>query len=69
MSAAGDPPVWVGEGDFGIVIDGEMDGDSVVEIGGLKVLLVDFDLTDRLPTAVLDFKDSPQGPRFTLDIF
>ena len=63
------PPVWVGEGDFGIVIDGEMDGDSVVKIGGLKVLLVDFDLTDRLPTAVLDFKDSPQGPRFTLDIF
>ena len=34
------PPMWVGEGDFGIVIAEE-----------------------------LDFKEAPEGARFTLDVF
>ena len=63
------PPVWVGEGDFGIVIDEEGDGDHVVNLQDLKVLLLDAGLAERLSTAVLDFKDSPDGPRFTLDVF
>ncbi len=63
------PPVWTGEGDFGVVIDEEGDQDYAVDFQGLKVLLVDADLAQRLSTSVLDFKDSPDGPRFTLDVF
>lgn len=63
------PPLWVGEGDFGIVIDGEKDGDEVVEREGLRLLLVDALLAERLSESVLDFKDPPDGPRFTLDVY
>ncbi len=63
------PPVWTGEGDFGIVIDEMSDGDHVVEFEGSTILLVDADLIQRLPNAVLDFKESPQGQRFTLDVY
>lgn len=63
------PPVWEGPGDFGIVLDVETDGDYVVELEGLKLLLVDQSLSESLKDAVLDFKDSSQGPGFTLDVF
>ena len=63
------PPIWDGPGDFGIVIDAEVDGDHSVESEGLKLLLVDLSLADRLSDSVLDFKDSLDGPRFTLDVF
>ena len=63
------PPVWTGEGDFGVVIDEEGDGDHAVNFQEFKVLLVDADLAQRLSTSVLDFKDSSNGPRFTLDVF
>ena len=63
------PPMWVGEGDFGIVIAEELDGDRLVEHDGAVVLLVDWDLMERMPRAVLDFKESPEGARFTLDVF
>ena len=63
------PPTWDGPGDFGIVIDVEGDGDHAVELEGLKLLLVDPALAEGLSDSVLDFKDSPDGPRFTLDVF
>lgn len=63
------PPVWVGEGDFGIVIDLEKEGDEVFEIEGQKLLLVDESLAQRLSKSVLDFKDPPDGPRFALDVY
>ena len=63
------PPIWEGEGDFGIVVDEVGDGDYVVGFQGLKVLLVDAGLAERLSNAELDFRDSPVGPRFTLDVF
>ena len=63
------PPFWTGEGDFGIVIDEERDGDHAVTFQGSNVLAMDPALVHQLPTAVLDFKDSPDGPRFTLDVF
>ena len=53
------PPMWVGEGDFGIVIAEELDGDR----------LVDWDLMERMPKAVLDFKEAAEGARFTLNVF
>ena len=63
------PPVWTGEGDFGIVIDDEGEGDQAVHFQDRKVLLVGVDVAEQLHYAVLDFKESPHGPRFTLDIF
>ena len=63
------PPVWVGEGDFGIVIDEQFPDDHAECWEGSKVLLVDADLKKRLPSAVLDFKYDPNGPRFTLDVY
>ena len=63
------PPVWVGEGDFGVVVDAEGDGDKVVDFQGLKVLLVDSGLAEGLGDAVLDYKAFPDGSRFTLDVF
>ncbi|MBI4312775.1 MAG: hypothetical protein HY681_13490 [Chloroflexi bacterium] len=63
------PPQWVGEGDFGIGIDDAREDDLVVEHGEVKVLLVDFDLRQKLEKAVLDFKQTPRGAGFTLDVF
>lgn len=63
------PPAWEGEGDFGIVIADEWEGDRMVELDGAVVLRVDGDLMERMPKAVLDFKESPEGARFTLDVF
>ena len=63
------PPTWEGQGDFGIVIDEERDGDRALLFQGLTVLLVGADLEGRLASAVLDFKESTEGPRFTLDVF
>jgi Fe-S cluster assembly iron-binding protein IscA len=59
------PPVWEGEGDFGIVIANEGHGDHAVAFQGSTILLVDPALTERLSDSVLDFKDS----RFTLDVY
>ena len=65
------PPAWDGPGDFGIVVgvEGEADGDHTVELDGLKLLLVDPFLTERLMDSVLDFQDTPGAAGFTLDVF
>ena len=63
------PPVWQGEGDFGVVIDEDRMGDKAVELQGVKLLLVDPTLAEQLSNAVFDFKDSPEGARFTLDVY
>ena len=63
------PPVWTGAGDFGIVIDSEQEDDQAIDHAGRKILLVGQDLAHRLENSVLDFKESPEGPRFTLDVF
>ncbi len=63
------PPMWQGEGDFGIAVSPQGHGDLVVDFNGERVLLVDPALADQLAKAVLDFKDSPGGARFTLDVY
>ena len=63
------PPVWAGPGDFGIVADERKDEDHVVDFRGREVLLVDAGLAEHLSDSVFDFKDSPDGPRFTLDVY
>jgi len=63
------PPVWEGIGDFGVVVDSERFGDHKVEHEGLTVLLMDPGMAEQLPNAVFDFKGSPQGSVFTLDVY
>ena len=59
------PPVWEGEGDFGIVIDVERERDLVVEHEGVEILRIDPETAEHLSKAVMDFKES----RFTLDVY
>ena len=63
------PPEWVGEGDFGIVIDAEKEGDLIIDSDGQLLLLVGEALAERISMSVFDFKDTPQGTGFTLDVY
>lgn len=68
------PPVWTGFGDFGIVIDDEKPEDVSIFLGDYKVLVIEDtivqgidDQTDKDSDSVLDFIESPEGSRFTLN--
>ena len=63
------PPAWPGPGDFGIVIDDEKSDDMSVTLRGIKILLLKQDLVPQLSTSVLDFKETPNGQAFTLDVY
>ena len=63
------PPVWTGYGDFGIVIDSEQEGDISVLFQDQKVLILEGRITTQISNSVLDFKETPDGNRFTLDVF
>lgn len=63
------PPAWPGPGDFGIVIDDEKSDDMSVTLRGIKILLLKQELAPQLSTSVLDFKETPQGQAFTLDVY
>lgn len=63
------PPAWSGPGDFGIVIDDEKSDDLTVTLRGVKILLLSQELAPQMSTSVLDYKDTPQGMGFTLDVY
>ena len=63
------PPVWTGNGDFGIVIDARGVMDVAVAHDGRTVLLIEQEIAEKMGRAVLDFKPPPDGPRFTLDVY
>jgi Fe-S cluster assembly iron-binding protein IscA len=63
------PPVWTGDGDFGIVVDSKSDVDQEVVLDGLVVLLIDDELAKHLAKSTLDFIESTEGPKFNLDVF
>ncbi|MEX2598958.1 MAG: hypothetical protein WD533_04805 [Dehalococcoidia bacterium] len=63
------PPTWTGEGDFGIVIDQMGAQDNSVQWNGKPVLLIGPEVAEKIPKGVLDFKEPPDGPRFTLDVY
>ena len=63
------PPAWTGPGDFGIVIDDEKADDVAVTLRGVKVLLLKQELAPQLSTSILDFKETPHGLGFTLDVY
>ena len=62
-------PAWPGPGDFGIVIDDEKADDYTTTLRGTKVLLLQEQLLPQLDKSILDYKDSPEGARFTLDVY
>ena len=63
------PPRWEQPGEFGIVLDEEEHGDYGFGVDGVKILLVDHQLSQRLENSVFDFKETPQGKGFTLDVY
>ena len=63
------PPTWDGPGDFGIVISVEGRDDHKIEYDGVNLLFLDSALADSLSNSVLDFKQTPEGSKFTLDVF
>jgi len=62
-------PIWTGEGDFGLVIDSENEDDQPFYVEGRKVLIVDRQMAEGIGSAVLDYKESGAGGRFTVDIY
>lgn len=63
------PPVWTLPGDFGIVVDEERLADEIVYSEGVKILLLDPELSRQLENGVFDYKSTPEGVRFTLDVY
>ena len=63
------PPKWTGEGDFGIVIDAPDSEDIVIKYDGLGILRLESDVASQLSKSMLDFKETPSGRGFSLDIF
>ena len=61
-------PEWTGPGDFGIVIDIEKGGEVFYEYEGMVGLAIDPGLVENLENSVFDFKETPQGLGFTLDV-
>lgn len=54
------------QGEFGLAIDEEREGDQVVRQEERAVLLVDQEIASALDGATLDVIESPEGTRLTL---
>ena len=63
------PPKWTGEGGFGVVIDVPDPNDLVVAHEAEPVLRVEPEVAQHLARATLDFKETPAGMAFALDIY
>ena len=63
------PPTWTGEGDFGLVLDIERMGDAKITDEDIVLLLIDPALNHGYDQRILDFKETPDGSRFSLDIY
>ena len=63
------PPKWTGEGDFGIVVDAPDSDDVVITYSGMGVLSIETEVAGQLARSMLDFKETPAGIGFALDVF
>ena len=63
------PPKWTGDGDFGIVIDSPDSEDIVITHNGLGILRIESEVAAQLTRSMLDFKETPSGVGFSLDVF
>lgn len=53
-------------GQLGLVLDGEAEGDQVVEHEGAKVLLVASELAPAVDGVTLDIQDTADGPKLVV---
>lgn len=53
-------------GQFGLVPDMEKEGDLVVEHEGIKVLLIDEELSALLETVTIDCREGSEGPQLVI---
>ncbi|MBI4609497.1 MAG: hypothetical protein HY726_10860 [Candidatus Rokubacteria bacterium] len=53
-------------GQFGLVPDAEKEGDHVVEHEGVKVLLIDEELSAHLESVTIDCREMPEGPKLVI---
>lgn len=53
-------------GQFGLVPDMEKEGDLVVEHEGIKVLLIDEELSALLETVTIDCREGSEGPELVI---
>jgi Fe-S cluster assembly iron-binding protein IscA len=51
------------------VIDHEKAEDHAVALRGTKILLLQEQMLPQLDESILDYKDTPEGARFTLDVY
>ena len=63
------PPIWTGEGGWGIVISDKESNDYAVKHKGKSVLLIEESVAEGMSTAILDFKQEVHDSRFTLDVY
>jgi hypothetical protein len=63
------PPVWTGDGEFGIVIDDRGSGDETFSWDGRPCLLIERDVAIELSRSIMDFKETPAGMGFTVDVY
>ncbi len=63
------PPKWTGEGDFGVVIDVADPTDVIVSYQAAPVLRMEPEVAERLASSMLDYKETPAGLGFALDVF
>jgi len=54
------------QGNIGLVLDTEKEGDQVVEHEGAKVLLVDEEVSKALKGWIVDYQDHPEGRRLVV---
>ena len=64
------PPVWTGQGDWGIVIDQRGAADIAYAFEGNTALIIEEVVAHSLANSILDYKtEGVPNPRFTLDIY
>lgn len=49
-----------------LALDTEKEGDQAVEHEGITVLVIESTLSERLSSAILDVKQTPEGPSLSL---
>ena len=63
------PPIWSGEGDFGIVIDNTNENDIKINFENKTILLIDDSINESLSNSTLDYIESEKQIGFNLDIY
>jgi len=63
------PPIWSGEGDFGIVIDNTNENDIKINFENKTILLIDDSINESLSNSTLDYIESEKQTGFNLDIY